>query len=660
MALVGLPNAGKSTLFENVASNFVKAGELTGTHRQYQECKVQVGLDEVSLIDLPNIDCMHHWRAEDLAAQQYILWGDDQPPISVHEKQEPPAPFAPPNLIIQVIDATALERHLELTLQLAQLGRPMVVALNRMDEADKKGLIINAGNLSNLLGVPVVPTVAITGHGIAELFSSAITTVRQATCPLPYPPSRYLMQVLQPLSDALNDRDIHSAFRIPHLLLLLQIASNDDYFLSEIKQHFPDRFEKILKLKNTIGKNLPRSLADEIHADRHHQAALLYEKVARIGGPYARQDWRYWADEILLHPQWGLLGSLFVFALILFFVFEVSAWIDALTIAPLIDWADKWQTTSLVGVIAHAIADGFIGLLGIVLPYMLPLVALLVALEETGIMQRIAFVVDRGFHHIGLRGGIAASFLLGLGCNVPAISSAAAETKGRERIIASMLITFVPCSARSAIILALAGKYLGGLAVFMIFMGTLIVIAFLGRLLSLRNTRIQPGKVTSMPAFTLPNWRSVAGETWFRTSDIITIVMPLLIGGSVVLALLSYVGADHSINVVLTPITEWWLGLPVALGVPMLFGVLRKELSLIMIYQALGTFEISPLMSWIQIATFLIFLTFYVPCISTFAVMIKTIGKKYALLSVGLSVGVALAISGAVRFVLIGMQYLAG
>jgi ferrous iron transport protein B len=508
------------------------------------------------------------------------------------------------------------------------------------------------------LGIPVIPTVAVTGHGISELFKAAVETVRQATCPLPHPPSDHLMRQLQPLSDAINDRLIHEAFRVPHLLLLLQIASNDTYFIDEIRQHFPDRYEHILELKRAACKKLPRPLADEVHADRHHQAAVLFEKVARVGGPYTKQDWRYWADELLLHPQWGLLGSLLVFALILFAVFEVSAWIDALTIAPLMELTETWQPATLIGVAGRAIIEGIIGLLGIVLPYMLPLVALLVALEETGITQRIAFVVDRGFHHIGLRGGIATSFLLGLGCNVPALSSAAAATKGHERIVASILITFVPCSARSAIILALAGKYLGGLAVFMIFMGTLCVIAVMGRLLSKRHASIQPGKITSMPAFNLPHWRSILGETWFRTSDIVTIVMPLLVGGSVVLALLAHIGADQIVNTLFIPVTDWWLGLPAVLGVPILFGILRKELSLVMIYQALGTFEISLLMDWIQITTFLIFLTFYIPCISTFAVMTRTIGKKYALLSVAMSIAVALVISGIARIAMLLSQFL--
>jgi hypothetical protein len=120
-------------------------------------------------------------------------------------------------------------------------------------------------------------------------------------------------------------------------------------------------------------------------------------------------------------------------------------------------------------VVGRAVLDGLIGLTGIVVPYMIPLVLLLVTLEEAGLMHRIAFVVDRGFHHIGLHGGVAVPFLLGLGCNVPAISGAAKATSGRERVIASVLISFVPCSARSAIILAIAGKYLGAGGVLGIF-----------------------------------------------------------------------------------------------------------------------------------------------------------------------------------------------
>jgi len=338
---------------------------------------------------------------------------------------------------------------------------------------------------------------------------------------------------------------------------------------------------------------------------------------------------------------------------VLFVVFEVSSWIDAGTSARLMDWIAPWHPTTTLGVVGRAVADGLIGLIGIVVPYMIPLVLLLVALEESGVMQRIAFVVDRWFHHLGLHGAVAVPFLLGLGCNVPALSAAAASTRGRERLIASLLITFVPCSARSAVILALAGKYLGGLGIFAIFMLTMIVIAVLGQIFRRRfRGDPGPGQVQEIPPYALPHWRSMLATTWERTSDILTIVTPLLVGGSVVLALLGHYGADHAINTALTPISNWWLGLPVVLGVPILFGILRKELSLLMVYQALGSFDVGAHMDWVQIMTFLIFLTFYFPCISTFAVMLRTLGRRQALYSVSLSVAVALVVSGVVRLLL--------
>jgi ferrous iron transport protein B len=345
-----------------------------------------------------------------------------------------------------------------------------------------------------------------------------------------------------------------------------------------------------------------------------------------------------------------------VFATVLFVVFYVSQWIDSQTSARLVTWASAWQPDSTPGVVGRAVGDGLIGLIGIVVPYMLPLVLLLVALEEAGIMARIAFAVDRAFHKVGLHGGVAVPFLLGLGCNVPAISAIGNTTQGRERVMASLLVTFVPCSARSAIILALAGKYLGGLGVVAIFLLTMVVIAVLGQVLRRRYPRGGPGQVQEIPPYRLPRWRPMVRETWERTSDILTIVTPLLVGGSVVLALLAHVGADRYINALLAPITSWWLGLPVVLGVPILFGVLRKELSLLMIYQALGTFDVGTRLDWVQITTFLLFLTFYIPCISTFAVMLKTIGRKEALVSISLSVGVALLVSGAVRLLLEGAR----
>jgi ferrous iron transport protein B len=130
---------------------------------------------------------------------------------------------------------------------------------------------------------------------------------------------------------------------------------------------------------------------------------------------------------------------------------------------------------------------------------------------------------------------------------------------------------------------------------------------------------------------------------------VLTIVLPLLVAGSVVLALLSHLGTDRFVNAALSPLTATWLGLPVALGVPLLFGVLRKELSLLMLFQALGTQDVGAVLDPTQIMTLLLFVTFYVPCLSTLAVMVTRLGVRDALRSAGLSLATALVVAGAGR-----------
>jgi len=650
VALIGRHGGGKSTIFEAAASPTVRHERLAGVGGAYQECIVNVGLDQMSLVDLPPINSLHHLSEHDQTVLMYLLWGDHWPLASRAEPRDDSQSFPAPDVLVQVIDATTLERDLELSLELSLFGRPLVIALNKIDEARKKGLFINVQALSERLGVPVIPTIAFMGKGISALFEAVLKVARDKSCPLPQPPTRHIGESLQRLKSLISRPDVDNTFRVPRALLLSQLAENDDYFLKSLDAYIPGFREQILNARTEAEQTLPRPLSEELHADRHHRAAMLFEAVTTPRASDSGEGWRRWLDELFLHPRWGLFGSLLIFALVLFFVFEISALLDAVTSARLAAWVQLWEPNSTLGVVGRAIADGLVGLVGIVIPYMLPLVLLLVTLEESGVMHRVAFVVDRGFHHIGLHGGVAVPFLIGMGCNVPAISAAATAGSRRERIVSSILITFVPCSARSAIILAIGGKYLGGIGVFAIFMMTLLVIALLGKILWRNDPNDTPGLVQIIPPYSLPSWRCIWLKTWARTQDIITIVTPLLVAGSVVLALLSHVNADALINTALIPVTTWWLGLPAVLGVPILFGILRKELSLLMIYQALGTLEIVPLLDHVQILTFLVFLTFYVPCLSTFAVMIKTLGSKVAWISALISLATALVAAGAVRF----------
>jgi len=617
---------------------------------------VQIGMDEAELVDLPAIHSLHNLHDDDLEGLKYLLWGDSRPLVSAHEGDLPPAPFSRPDVLIHLMDASTLGRHLELTLELIELGLPMVIGLNMMDEARRKGVAIDIESLESELGVPVVPMTAIKGLGISTLFEQAVAAVRNRACPIPQPAGEHITAWSSQLYEALDTPELHDAFRVPRTFLMMQLMQSDHYFSSELKCHFPTLANAFELIRKKADDDLPRTLADEVAADRHHRAANLFSSSAQVSHRSKTITWEDRLDAIFLHPRWGLVGSLTVFAMILFMVFEVSTGLDAITAAQLTGMAEQWVPESTGGVIGHAVIDGLIGLIGIVIPYMLPLVLMLVALEESGVMQRIAFVVDRFFHHIGLHGKVAVPFLLGLGCNVPAIAATKSVVSGRDRVVASLLITFVPCSARSAIILALGGKYLGGIGIFSIFMLNLVIIAILGKLLTRRYPEISPGLIQEIPAYAIPKFQPILHATWNRTRDILTIVTPLLVGGSIVLALLHHFGADMWINQLLAPVTVWALGLPVVLGVPILFGVLRKELSLVMIYQALGTFEVGNVLDWVQISTFLVFLMFYVPCVSTFAVMLKVIGRKEALFSIALSIGVALLCAFVIRMLLEGSR----
>jgi ferrous iron transport protein B len=707
VAILGRDGSGRESIFRAAASTATRHERLAGVGPAYEDCLVEVGLDQISLVALPAIDGLHPRDPDARVTLKYLLWGDRWPAIARHEAHLPETDFAAPDILLLVLDATNLERDLELALELLQLGRPMVFALNRLDEARARRRFINLRALERRLGWPVMPTVAHMGLGLADLFTTLARvarenrgaparTVAQAshaqhaepaagvaghraepaagiTAQRAEPQARVASQRAEPaaavaghlaeplaaVAALVTDPEVAAAFAVPASFLSLQLAEKDPYFCGELKAHFPELRERLRAVRRTADAALPRPLAEEIHADRHHRAALLYEAVLRPGLRDETPRWQRWADDLFLHPKWGFAGTLAIFALVLFFVFEVSAFLDGLTVARLIAWAEPWQPTSLPGVLARAVLDGLIGLAGIVIPYMLPLVLLLVVLEETGIMHRVAFVVDRGFHQLGLHGGVALPFLMGLGCNVPALAATAAVTRGRDRTVASLLITFLPCSARSAILLAVGGKYLGGLGVFGLFMLIPIVVSLVGKLLKRRYPETTPGIIQEIPAYAVPTWHRVLANTWERSRDILTIVLPLLVAGSVVLALLAHYGADGWIDWALTPITAGWLGLPVALGVPILFGILRKELSLLMVFQALGTQELATVLNTTQIVTFLVFLTFYVPCVSTFAMMLRLLGRRDALYSVALSIGVALVVAAAVRWPLELVAWLA-
>jgi ferrous iron transport protein B len=224
----------------------------------------------------------------------------------------------------------------------------------------------------------------------------------------------------------------------------------------------------------------------------------------------------------------------------------------------------------------------------------------------------------------------------------------------RDRIITTLLIPFVPCSARTTIILALVAFYLGPFWALGFYIFNIFLLGLLGRILTFFFKEPSPGLILEIPSLKIPSIKNMARKTFVQLRAFIKFAWPILIAGSVVLGLMQFFQLDKYVNLVLSPLVETALGLPEELGVTLVFGFLRKELSLVMMLQALGTSyqDLMNVITYQQLVIFVVFISFFIPCLSTVAIIWREIGRKIALLSVALNTTVAIVISLVMRLIL--------
>jgi ferrous iron transport protein B len=332
-----------------------------------------------------------------------------------------------------------------------------------------------------------------------------------------------------------------------------------------------------------------------------------------------------------MHNIWG-----YVFlGLTLFLFFNLVFRTGAILEAPMIDFfegmvqriAQRMGSESLLSILVIGLVQGIGGGISIILPYLFPFLFGLALLEDVGYLPRIAFLMDSFMHKIGLHGKAVIPAVLGYGCNVPAVMATRILESSRDRFIASLISSMVPCAARMTIIFGLVGYYLGGTAALGVYLFNFIVIAFSGALISRLMPEVTPGMVLEIPVYQVPRLKVSFMKTWLRLKDFIVIAWPLLVLGSIVLGLIEYFQVSDTINYLLSPIT-WSLGLPRAVGTTLIFGILRKELSMLMLFQALGSQDVLTVMSYGQVLVFTIFVIFYIPCVSTMGALFKQVRLK--------------------------------
>ncbi len=423
--------------------------------------------------------------------------------------------------------------------------------------------------------------------------------------------------------------------------------------LSETRPELKRRVEEVRSQLETL-RHLPAF--EVLAAERHHLALKLFESVARVerGKKIGLEEK---IDSILMHPFLGYFGLILIFSLFFFLIFIIGNPLEQLLLKPW-SWVNAWIHHQGWPSFFLALMDGLIqgigGGVAIVLPYFLPLLFLMSFLEDLGYLARAGFLLDALMHRLGLHGKSVAPFILGFGCNVPAIMATRILESPRDRFLTSLLIPFIPCSARTAVILAIVAFFLGPWWAMGFYFFQFVILALVGSLLSYFLKEPSPGLILEIPSLKLPSLKNIFSKVGWQLRSFVQFAWPILIAGSLGLSLLQLAGADIWINRTLSPLIKEILGLPASLGITLVFGFLRKELSLLMMLQALGIdYQALPeVLTRSQLIVFTAFVSLFIPCLSTVAIIWKEISRRAALLSVLLNLSVATVIAFLLRLIL--------
>ena len=619
-ALVGQPNCGKSTLFNQVAGYRAETGNFAGTTVTFTETKVRVLGDVVELVDLPGTYTLLGTNPAERVVLDYLI-------------------LKPVDAILNVIDATHLVQGLVLTLELMELGRPIVLAVNMMDEASRQGLKIDGEALGKLLGIPVLPMIASRGQGVREAFTETWRTAREKTIAaiLPFKPD--IEQAIERIKEIIAKGE----FPVSRRALAIKLLEGDPELSSRLGAEYKSLPNVVKNQLDLLCHQSSRQAVWLIATERQRIAHELAQKVTAQGEAYLSIRDRL--DDYLLHPFLGYVFLLVIISLFFGAVYGFGNLIEG----PLLKLFESLSSMILSGIgssglLAQLLTGAIQGISGgvaIVLPYLVPFLIGLGFLEDIGYLTRIAFLMDALMHRMGLHGKAIVPFILGYGCNVPAVMSTRIMEDKRDRFLSAALATMVPCAARLAVIFGLAAFYLGPWVAVGIYFYNLLVISITGRIISLFLPEDSPGLIIEMPVYRVPTLRTVTSKAWFRVREFVVEAWPVLIIGSIILAGMNFFSITPYLDRVFRPFT-WALGIPAEVGTPLIFGIFRKELSLLMLAQAFGTTNFANVLTPEQMVTFTVFVVFYIPCLATMITIKNELGWKNMALISGLSVVVAL------------------
>jgi len=635
VALAGNPNVGKSTIFNRLTGLEVLTTNYPGATVEVNAAVVRLDGRVLTLVDLPGIYCLTCSSGDQCAAREALLEN-------------------PPDVVVAILDATNLARNLFLVLQLIDLGFRVVVALNLADAAEHAGIRIDAQHLQDLLGVPVIPTVATRGHGLREVLAEAL----RASGRPPVIRHRYGPRLEGEVARLAGQLDGQMPLPARGAALLVLEGAADAGILAGAEPASKSAWtERAAAAADRVAAAYGEPASMAVARERHALADRIAAKVMVSPGEFrGRAAWR-----VAVRPATGIPLLLVVLAAIFAGLFWGGG-----ALAALVDGAWATYASPLIrallltvfgeGVVARTLLwgldAGLNAVLSVGIPYVLTFYAVLGVLEDTGYLNAATVLLDRVMRGLGLSGRAAIPLVAGAGCNVPAIIGLRTLRTERERLIAGTLITLVPCSARTAVIFGAVAYYLGWSWALALYGIVTAVVLGAGWGLNRLIPGGTPDLLVEVFPFRIPAFRTVVRKTWVRVRDFIFVAVPIVLAGSVVLGALYETGLIRLATRPLAPIVEGWLGLPAVAGLTLVFAVLRKELALqLLVALAIvefgrGAENLLSFMSKDQLFTYALVNTIYIPCIATIAVLSRTLGRqRAAVISLG-TVALAVLLGG--------------
>lgn len=609
IALAGNANVGKSVIFNQLTGSNQIIGNWPGKTVDRAEGSLCFENHEISVIDLPGIYSFSTFSLEEIVSREYIA----------REK---------PDVVINVLDASVLERNLFFTLQLIEMNVPLVICLNQIDIAKKKGMIIDKKKLEKTLGVPVVLTIATRGEGLYELIKSAVKIATGDSKGKKIQYHNDLETRIEKLTRLIETEKLDLEY--PSRWVAIKLLEGD----VEISKLVKFKSAKIVDISYILSQELSTIHKEPcfsiVASERYAQASIITSSAIKQNE--VKNTFSEKLDWLTTHKVFGYFIAIGVITGLLLWTFIIGDLISGLISEGLsfIEPLDPQVSGPIVSVIWNGVFNGFVAGVTLVIPFVIPFYFLLAMIEDSGILTRVAFMMDSVMHKIGLHGKALIPLILGYGCSVPAIHSCKIMESRRERLLAAFAITFAPCAARTLVILGLVGVFLGPIWALSLYAIDLILILLLGRI----AMKVVPGKTTGlimeMHSFKVPSFSVVSKQTWTRTKSIIFMVFPIYIIGSAAVQALYVLDLLTPISNAMSPLTVTWLGLPAVTGILLILGIVRKEFILLGAVAIFGTTNLLGPFNPVQLITLALVAMLYIPCLSTILILIKEFGWKAA------------------------------